>query len=156
MILIVEHDPDDLELLCHTFDDLGNTSSIEVARDGLEALDFLFCEGHHGGREAIPPQLVLLGLELPKISGIEVLRTIKSDPRTESIPVAMLSSSHEKRHLTDAYQLGANSYILKPLDFDQFQKTIRAMEHYWLVTNMPGPPGNDPRKIDHEGTLLEK
>jgi CheY-like chemotaxis protein len=139
VMLVVEDDPDDLELLRHAFEGVGITGSIEVAADGQEALDYLFCRGHHIGREAIPPQLVLLDLKLPKIGGIEVLRTIKADPRTKSIPVVILTSSSEERELIEVYQLGVNSYVQKPVDFAQFQKSVGAMGHYWLEVNSPSP-----------------
>jgi two-component system response regulator len=140
VILVVEDDPDDLELLRHTFAEVGITNSIEVARDGQEALDYLFCRGDHAAREAISPQLVLLDLHLPKIDGIEVLRTIRADPPKKSIPVVILTSSREDRDMVDGYQLGANSYIQKPVDFTQFQETIREIGHYWLLVNNPSPP----------------
>jgi CheY-like chemotaxis protein len=137
VILLVEDDPDDLELLCHTFGEMGITNSIEVARDGQEALDYIFCRGAHTMREAIPPQLVLLDLRLPKIGGIEVLRAIKADPLTKAIPVVIMTSSREERYQIEGSQLGANSYIQKPMDFAQFQKTIRETGYYWLIVNNP-------------------
>jgi two-component system response regulator len=135
VVLIVEDDPDDLELTLHTFGEARITNPIEVARDGQEALDYIFCRGTHAGREAVPPRLILLDLKLPKIGGIEVLRAIKADPRTKGIPVVILTSSREERDLIEGYQLGANSYIQKPVDFAQFQKVIREMGYYWLVVN---------------------
>ena len=141
VVLIVEDDPDDLELLLHTFEEARITNPIEVARDGQEALDYVFCQGAHSGREPIPPRLILLDLMLPKIGGIEVLRAIKADPRTKSIPVVILTSSREERDRIEGYQLGANSYVQKPVDFAQFQETIRAMGHYWLSVNHPNPLG---------------
>jgi CheY-like chemotaxis protein len=144
VILVVEDDSDDLELLRHTFEEVGITNFIEVATDGQEALDYLFSRGSHAGREAIPPQFVLLDLKLPKIGGLEVLRTIKADPCTKSIPVVILASSREERDLTEGYRLGANSYIQKPMDFAQFQKSVRAIGHYWLVVNNSSPPGLRP------------
>jgi two-component system response regulator len=143
VILIVEDDSDDLELLRHTFEEVGIANFI-VATDGQEALDYLFSRGSHVGREAIPPQLVLLDLKLPKIGGLDVLRTIKADPCTKSIPVVILASSREERDLIAGYQLGANSYIQKPIDFTQFQKSVRAIGHYWLVVNNPSPPDLKP------------
>jgi two-component system response regulator len=135
VILVVKDDPDDLELLRHTFGEMGIRNPVEIARDGQEALDYVFCTGAHAGRDAIAPQLILLDLNLPKIGGIEVLRAIKADPRTRAIPVVILTSSREERDMVEGYQLGANSYIQKPVDFGQFQKTMRAMGHYWLVVN---------------------
>jgi two-component system response regulator len=135
VVLIVEDDPDDLELTLHTFGEARITNPIEVARDGQDALDYIFCRGVHAGREPILPRLILLDLKLPKIGGIEVLRAIKADPRTKAIPVVILTSSREERDLIEGYQLGANSYIQKPVDFDQFQKVIREMGYYWLVVN---------------------
>jgi two-component system response regulator len=140
VVLIVEDDPDDLELTLHTFGEARITNPIEVARDGQEALDYIFCRGAHSGREAVPPRLILLDLKLPKIGGIEVLRAIKADPRTKAIPVVILTSSREERDLIEGYQLGANSYIQKPVDFAQFQKTIREMGYYWLVVNQQSAP----------------
>jgi len=137
VVLIVEDDPDDLELTLHTFGEAGISLPFEVARDGPEALDFVFCRGPHSGREFIPPRLILLDLRLPKISGIEVLRAIKTDPRTKAIPVVVLTSSREERDLVEGYNLGANSYIQKPVDFAKFQQVIREMGYYWLVMNQP-------------------
>jgi two-component system response regulator len=142
VVLIVEDDPDDLELTLHTFGEARITNPIEVARDGEEALDYVFCRGLHAGREAVPPRLILLDLKLPKVGGIEVLRSIKADPRTRSIPVVILTSSREERDLIEGYQLGANSYIQKPVDFAQFQKVIREMGYYWLVVNQSTPAGS--------------
>jgi two-component system response regulator len=138
-VLIVEDDPDDLELTLHTFAEARITNPVHIARDGQEALDYIFCRGEHATREAVPPRLILLDLKLPKIGGLEVLREIKADPRTKGIPVVILTSSREERDLVEGYQLGANSYIQKPVDFGQFQKTIREMGYYWLVVNQAGP-----------------
>ena len=140
VILVVENDADDVELTLHTFGEARITNLIEVARDGQEALDYIFCRGAHSGREAVPPRLILLDLKLPKIGGIEVLRAIKADPRTKGIPVVILTSSREERDLIEGYQLGANSYIQKPVDFAQFQKVIREMGYYWLVVNQQSTP----------------
>ena len=138
-VLLVEDDPDDLELTLHTLAEARISNPIHVARDGQEALDYIFCRGAHAGREAVPPRLILLDLKLPKIGGLDVLRQIKLDPRTKGIPVVILTSSGEERDLSEGYQLGANSYIQKPVDFVQFQKTIREMGYYWLVVNQPKP-----------------
>ena len=135
VVLIVEDDPDDLELTLHTFGEARITNPIEVARDGQEALDYIFCRGAHSGREPIPPRLILLDLKLPKIGGIEVLRAIKADPRTKSIPVVILTSSREERDRIEGYQLGANSYISKSVDLAQFRKVVSDLGYYWLVVN---------------------
>jgi two-component system response regulator len=135
VVLIVEDNPDDLELILDAFGMARITNPIEVARDGQEALDYVFCTGAHAGREAIPPRLILLDLVLPKIGGFEVLRAIKADPHTKTIPVVILTSSREERELIEGYRLGVNGYIQKPVDFDQFQKIIRELAHYWLVVN---------------------
>jgi two-component system response regulator len=137
VVLIVEDDPDDLELTLDAFGQARISNPIEVARDGQEALDYIFCQGSHAGREAVPPRLILLDLKLPKIDGIEVLRAIKADPHTKSIPVVILTASREERDRIEGYQLGANSYIEKPVDAAQFRNTVREMGYYWLVVNEP-------------------
>jgi CheY-like chemotaxis protein len=138
-VLLVEDDPDDLELTLHTLKEARITNPIAVARDGQEALDYIFCRGSYAGREDISPRLILLDLKLPKVGGLQVLREIKADPRTMGIPVVILTSSGEERDLIEGYHLGANSYIQKPVDFLQFQKTIREMGYYWLVVNQAMP-----------------
>jgi two-component system response regulator len=134
-VLLVEDDPDDLELTLHTFEEAHITYPIRVVRDGEEALDYVFCRGAHTGREDIRPRLILLDLKLPKVGGLEVLREIKANPRTRGVPVVILTSSGERRDVIEGYGLGANSYIQKPVDFVQFQKTIRDMGNYWLSVN---------------------
>ena len=138
-VLLIEDDPDDVELTLHTFAAARITNPVHIARDGQEALDYIFCRGTHALREAVPPRLILLDLKLPKISGLEVLRQIKTDPRTMGIPVVILTSSREERDLIEGYELGANSYIQKPVDFAQFQETIREMGYYWLILNQTKP-----------------
>ncbi len=109
-----------------------------VVRDGEEALDFLFCRGAFADRSfEHPPKLVLLDLKLPKVDGMEVLKQIKSDPRTKIIPVVIMTSSKEERDLVASYHLGANSYIQKPVDFEQFRETVKTVGLYWLVINQP-------------------
>jgi two-component system response regulator len=139
-ILLVEDNQADVELTLHAFgqDDLANR--VFVVRDGEEALDYLFGRGAHSGRVIErPPKLVLLDLKLPKVDGLEVLRTLKSDPLTKIIPVVILTSSKERRDLIDGYNLGVNSYIQKPVDFDQFRETVRQLHLYWLLVNQPPP-----------------
>ena len=140
-ILLVEDNPADIELTLHALrlHDLAN--KIPVARDGEEALNFLFCRGPYADRKFDqPPRLVLLDLKLPKVNGLEVLREIKNDPRTKAILVVVLTASKEERDLVDSYQLGVNSYIQKPVDFDQFREVVKQLGLYWMVVNEPPPP----------------
>ena len=137
-ILLVEDNPHDIELALHALRNHNLANRIEVVRDGVEALDFLFCTGAYAHRELEDhPQLVLLDVKLPKVSGLEVLDRIKSDPRTQTIPVVMLTSSRQDRNILRSYQLSVNSYIVKPVDFDQFHEAVRQLGLYWLVTNQP-------------------
>lgn len=142
-LLYVEDDDADLELTMIALEGgrLGN--AIHVARDGVEALDFLFCRGAHATRSFSIPKLVLLDLKLPKVDGIQVLRAIRQDPRTKLLPVVVLTSSREQKDLIETYQLGVNSYIQKPVDFAKFQETVRQLGFYWLVVNEP-PPSKEP------------
>jgi CheY-like chemotaxis protein len=135
-ILLVEDNSDDMELALHTLRRERLANRIHVARDGEEALDFLFCKGAFSDRSFDqPPRLVLLDLKLPKVDGMEVLKQLKDDPRTKTIPVVILTSSKEERDLVNGYHLGANSYIQKPVDFDQFRNTVKHAGLYWLVVN---------------------
>lgn len=135
-ILLVEDSPEDADLAVHALRREHLANHIYIARDGVEALDFLFCRGQFSPREFDhPPKLVLLDLKLPKVEGIEVLRQVKSDARTKTIPVVVMTSSKEERDLVRSYNLGANSYIQKPVDFDQFRQTVKTVGLYWLVTN---------------------
>jgi len=135
-ILLVEDNPDDVELTLHALRKEKLANSIHVARDGEEALEFLFCSGNHADRSfEQPPRLVLLDLKLPKVDGMEVLQRLKADTRTKTIPVVILTSSKEERDLVNGYGLGANSYIQKPVDFEQFRDTIKNVGLYWLVIN---------------------
>jgi CheY-like chemotaxis protein len=135
-ILLVEDNPDDLELTLTTFREHNLANRVEVARDGAEALEFLFCTGAFATRSFHnAPKLVLLDIKLPKVDGLEVLRQVKSDSRTRTIPVVVLTSSHEDRDLVDSYQLGANSYLVKPVGFEQFNEVVQRLGHYWLLLN---------------------
>jgi two-component system, response regulator len=137
-ILLIEDNKDDVELTLHALRKEKLANSIHVARDGEEALDFLFCSGAHSGRSFDhPPKLVLLDLKLPKVDGMEVLKRLKADPRTMTIPVVILTSSKEERDLVKGYGLGANSYIQKPVDFEQFREIVKTAGLYWLVINQP-------------------
>jgi two-component system response regulator len=137
-ILLVEDNQDDVDLALHALRREKLANKIYVVRDGEEALDFLFCRGSFAERSFdVPPKLVLLDLKLPKIGGMEVLKEIKSDPRTKTIPVVIMTSSKEERDLVASYNLGVNSYIQKPVDFDQFRETIKSVGLYWLLINQP-------------------
>jgi len=136
-ILLVEDNPDDVELTLHSLRKENLANNIHVARDGEEALDFLFCNGIHADRSFERPRLILLDLKLPKVDGMEVLKRVKADARTKAIPVVILTSSKEERDLVTGYGLGANSYIQKPVDFDQFRDTVKNVGLYWLVINQP-------------------
>jgi CheY-like chemotaxis protein len=139
-ILLVEDNPNDVKLTIHALreENLGN--SIQVARDGEEALDFLFCRGEFAGRSFDqPPRLILLDLKLPKVDGLEVLRAVKGDPRTQAVPVVVLTSSREERDMVDSYKLGVNAYIQKPVDFDSFRRAVKQLGLFWLVINQPPP-----------------
>jgi CheY-like chemotaxis protein len=136
----VEDNEADEELAIHALrtDNLAN--QIYVARDGEEALDFLFCRGVFSDRDFDqPPRLVLLDLKLPKVDGLEVLRQLKCDARTRTIPIVILTSSREEQDMINGYQLGVNSYIQKPVDFAQFRQMIKQLGLYWLVVNQPPP-----------------
>jgi DNA-binding response OmpR family regulator len=135
-ILLVEDDPQDVELTLRAFRSENVQSRIEVVRDGEEALDYLFCRGDYKGRPSDqPPTLVLLDLKLPKIGGLQVLRELKASAECRSIPVIVLTSSGEQRDVAESYRLGVNSYIQKPVDIVEFRKAIRALALYWLGVN---------------------
>ena len=141
-ILLVEDDPDDLELTLHALRSNKVVNKIEVARDGEEALDYIFSRGQFAGREQNRlPDLVLLDLKLPKVDGLEVLREIRNNPSTRTLPVVILTSSKEEKDLVTGYQLGVNSYIQKPVDFSQFRETVKQLGLYWLMVNQPPPVG---------------
>ena len=137
-LLLVEDNPQDLELALRALRKAHLANRIEVARDGAEALDYIFAEGPHAGRNiADTPKVILLDLKLPKVNGLGVLRRIKGDPRTREIPVVVLTSSKEQRDVIDSYRLGVNSYIVKPVDFEGFAQAVRDLGRYWLILNQP-------------------
>ena len=135
-ILLAEDDPNDVELTLHAFKKNNLTNRIHVVRDGAEALEFFFGSGTSVGLDLNnAPKVILLDLKLPKVDGMEVLRRIKSDERTRSIPVVVLTSSREQRDIVESYRLGVNSYITKPVDFKKFSETVRQLGLYWLLLN---------------------
>lgn len=140
-ILLVEDNPDDVRLTLHAFKKNNFTNRIHVVRDGAEALDFIFCNGQYADREGqSDPRVILLDLKLPKVDGLEVLRRVKSDERTRAIPVVMLTSSREDRDVIESYHLGANGYIVKPVDFNNFIEAVRTLGMYWVLLNQPPVP----------------
>ena len=140
LILLVEDNPDDEALTVRALRRSNIANEVVVARDGAEALDFLFGTGAHTGRDTnLLPQVILLDLKLPKVDGLEVLRRVRADERTAFIPVVVLTSSDEDQDLVSSYKLGANSYVRKPVDFDEFLEATRQLGMYWLVLN-EGPP----------------
>jgi two-component system response regulator len=150
-ILLVEDNQDDRDLALHSLRRENLANKIVVARDGEEALDFLFCRGASANRSFDhPPKLVLLDLKLPKVDGIEVLRQIKAEPRTRTIPVVILTSSKEERDVVHGYDLGVNSYIQKPVDFSQFRETVKQLGLYWLVTNLPPLTNGGPHSLEQK------
>jgi len=137
----VEDNPDDEELTVRALKKNNVVNEVVVARDGVEALDYLFAQGPHAGRDLrFMPQVVLLDLKLPKLDGLGVLRRLRADDRTKLLPVVILTSSNEERDRIDGYNLGANSYVRKPVDFTQFSDAARQLGLYWLVLNEPVPP----------------
>lgn len=141
VILLVEDNPDDEMLTLRALKKNNILNEVVVARDGVEALDFLFARGVHAPRESAPlPTLVILDLKLPKLDGLSVLRAIRADERTQFLPVVILTSSKEEQDLISGYSLGANSYVRKPVDFAEFMEAVRVLGIYWLALNQIAPP----------------
>jgi len=139
-ILLVEDNPDDELLTLRALKKQNITNEVVVARDGAEALDYLFGSGPYAGRDlSVMPQLILLDLKLPKVDGLEVLRRVRADERTRLLPVVILTTSREQQDLLQGYGLGANSYVRKPVDFDQFAEAVRQLGLYWLLLNESPP-----------------
>ena len=137
-ILLVEDNTDDVDFFVHTFEKAGIAARLHVIPDGAGALELIFCTGRYASR--VPSNLlrvIILDLKLPKVSGLEVLRRLKADPQTRTIPVVVLSSSQEERDLLESYELGANSYIVKPMEFEEFSKATQVIGQYWLQFNHP-------------------
>ena len=137
-ILLADDSQDDIDLTLHALRAENLANHVYIVRDGEEALDFLFCTGPHAGRSFDhPPKLVLLDLKMPKVDGMQVLRQLKGDARTKTIPVVLMTSSREERDMAQGYDLGVNSYVQKPVDFDEFRKAVKLLGLYWMVTNQP-------------------
>jgi two-component system response regulator len=142
IILLVEDNPDDEALTLRALKKNNILNEVIVARDGIEALDYLFANGAYTGRDVSDsPQVILLDLKLPKVDGLEVLRQLRADERTRLFPVVILTTSNEDRDILSSYEIGANSYIRKPVDFEQFMEAVRQLGLYWLVLNMAPPRG---------------
>jgi two-component system, response regulator len=140
VILLVEDNPDDVELTLVSFKEHNITNEVVVARDGAEALDYIFATGAHAGRNVeLMPTVILLDLKLPKMDGFEVLRRIRADERTRRLPVVILTSSKEEQDIMNGYKLGANSYVRKPVDFVEFSAAVKQLGLYWLILNEPPP-----------------
>lgn len=135
-ILLVEDNPQDLQLTQRALRRANLTNNIHIARDGVEALEFLFCEGAYAARKTEEhPKVILLDLKLPKMDGLELLKRIKADPRTRAIPVVVLTSSKEQNDIVESYHLGVNSYIVKPINFERFVEAVQNLGMYWLLLN---------------------
>ncbi len=140
-ILLIEDNPDDEALTLRALRKNNILNKVVVARDGAEALDYLFCRGSYAQRDPLDlPELVLLDLKLPKVDGLEVLKQLRAAQETRRLPVVILTSSNEQRDIDAGYDLGANSYIRKPVDFTQFTEAVRQLGVYWLVLNVPPHP----------------
>jgi len=140
-ILLVEDNPVDIELTLRAFKKNSIANAIKVVRDGEEAVNYIFSSGKNSNSKSKMPKLILLDLKLPKIGGIDVLSQIKGNPNTRMIPVVVLTSSQEERDIVEAYQLGANSYIVKPVDFEKFVSAVKDLGVYWLLLNQPPQTG---------------
>jgi len=140
IIFLVEDNPDDEALTIRALRKNNILNEVVVARDGAEALDYLFCRGQYADREpGLLPQVVLLDLKLPKVDGLEVLEQIRADKRTKYLPVVILTSSKEDKDLINGYKLGANSYVRKPVNFDEFSEAVKSLGLYWLILNESPP-----------------
>jgi DNA-binding response OmpR family regulator len=140
-ILLVEDDPKDVELTLTALEEYNLANEVVVARDGEEALNYLYCRGSFASRSSDSPAVLLLDLKLPKVNGLEVLQQIKSDEKLKMIPVVVLTSSHEEKDMVASYKLGVNAYVVKPVDFHEFVNAIKELGIFWAVINEP-PPGS--------------
>lgn len=140
-ILLAEDNPNDVELTLSALEDIHLANQVLVVGDGAEALDYLLRRGRFEAREAGNPAVLLLDLKMPKVDGLEVLRVVKSEPRLRTIPVVILTSSREEKDLVESYRLGVNAYVVKPVDFEQFRKSVKELGLFWALVNEP-PPGS--------------
>ena len=140
-ILIVEDDPNDVELTLTALSEYNLANEVVITRDGQQALDYLYCRGEFAGRPDDHPAVMLLDLKLPKVDGLEVLQRVKSDARLKLIPVVVLTSSHEEKDMMRSYSLGVNAYVVKPVDFHQFVNAVKELGAFWAIVNQP-PPGS--------------
>ena len=140
-ILLAEDNPRDAELALAAMEEHHLADKVILCHDGAEVLDYLYCRGHFKTRLQGNPSVVLLDLKMPKVDGLEVLRTIKADPALKPIPVVMLTSSREERDLVESYALGANAYVVKPVEFHQFLKAVKELGVFWGMINVPPPEG---------------
>ena len=136
-ILLVEDDPKDVELTLEALGDYNLANEVIVARDGEQALDYLYCRGNFAARTKGNPAVLLLDLKLPKVDGLEVLKQVRSDPKLKLIPVVVLTSSREERDMMGSYQLGVNAYVVKPVDFHEFVNAVKELGIFWAVINEP-------------------
>ena len=135
-IVLIEDNPDDVEMTLDALKTHNLSNRVKVLRDGEEALDYIFCTGRHADRDiCVRPKVILLDLKLPKVDGIEILRRIRSDERTRTLPVVILTSSDEQKDRIDTYELGVNSYIVKPVEFDKFAQAVAEIGLYWVLLN---------------------
>jgi len=148
-ILLVEDDPKDAELTLTALDDYGLDNEVVVARDGEEALEYLYRRGAYQSRDKANPAVVLLDLKLPKIDGLEVLRRVKADPLLSIIPIVVLTSSREETDLLKSYRLGTNAYVVKPVDFTQFVEAVKELGIFWAILNEPPPKSADETGVQH-------
>ena len=139
--MIVEDDPNDVELTLTALSEYNLANEVVITRDGQQALDYLYCRGEFAGRPDDNPAVMLLDLKLPKVDGLEVLKRVKSDERLKMLPVVVLTSSHEEKDMMRSYSLGVNAYVVKPVDFHEFVNAIKELGIFWAIINEP-PPGS--------------
>ena len=151
-ILLVEDDLHDVELTLEALDENNLANSVTVVRDGEEALDYLYCREKFAERQSGPPVVVLLDLKMPKVSGLEVLKTIKADEQLKTIPVVVLTSSREEPDLIECYQYGVNAYVVKPVDFAEFSRAVKQLGIFWAGINELPPPSREETSRSHTGT----